>query len=78
MDKFFDYRCEKGHLINDCYQLKRQLEIALESGKLDHLLKDVRQRGRDQPRGNNAGKAKVINMIRSHPNSRKRKLRLLV
>ncbi|GKC02143.1 hypothetical protein Tco_0993753, partial [Tanacetum coccineum] len=31
---------------NDCFHLKKQLEIALESGKLNHLVKDVRQKGR--------------------------------
>ncbi|GJV51249.1 hypothetical protein Tco_1446990 [Tanacetum coccineum] len=32
---------EKGHYTNDCYQLKTQLEAALESGKLSHLVKDA-------------------------------------
>ncbi|GJX41832.1 reverse transcriptase domain-containing protein [Tanacetum coccineum] len=42
LDKYCDYHEEKGHYTNDCYQLKRQLEVALESGKLSHLVKDVR------------------------------------
>ncbi|GJW49530.1 reverse transcriptase domain-containing protein [Tanacetum coccineum] len=46
MDRFCDYHQEKGHHTNDCHQLKRPLEVALESGKLNHLIKDVRQRGR--------------------------------
>ncbi|GKB66973.1 hypothetical protein Tco_0928385, partial [Tanacetum coccineum] len=46
MDRLCDYHQEKGHHTNDCHQLKRQLEVALESGKLNHLIKDVRQRGR--------------------------------
>ncbi|GJY39637.1 reverse transcriptase domain-containing protein [Tanacetum coccineum] len=33
MDHYCDYRQDKGHHINDCIQLKRQLEMALESGK---------------------------------------------
>ncbi|GKA60028.1 reverse transcriptase domain-containing protein [Tanacetum coccineum] len=53
--------------------LKRQLEISLESGKLNHLIKDVRQRGRGNAKGRDAGKDKVINMIRSWPDEKKRK-----
>ncbi|GKG05146.1 hypothetical protein Tco_0325232, partial [Tanacetum coccineum] len=45
MDRFCDYHQEKGHHTNDCYHLRRQLEAALDSGKLNHLIKDVRQRG---------------------------------
>ncbi|GKC89664.1 reverse transcriptase domain-containing protein, partial [Tanacetum coccineum] len=51
MDRFCDYHQEKGHHTNDCHQLKRQFEGALESGKLNHLIKDERQRGR----GNQGG-----------------------
>lgn len=73
-DKYCDYHGEKGHYTNDCYQLKRQLEIALESGKLNHLVKDLRQKGRREPPKNDAGaKDKVINMIRTWPERRKRK-----
>ncbi|GJU97138.1 hypothetical protein Tco_1326409 [Tanacetum coccineum] len=44
LDRYCDYHGEKGHYTNDCYQLKRQLKRALESGKLSHLVKDVRKR----------------------------------
>nr|GEV50240.1 hypothetical protein [Tanacetum cinerariifolium] len=37
LDRYCDYHGEKGHYTNDYYQLKRQLEAALESGKLNHL-----------------------------------------
>ncbi|GJX41292.1 hypothetical protein Tco_0256282 [Tanacetum coccineum] len=50
----------------------RQLEMALESGKLNYLVKDVRQMGRGNTKGRDAGKDKVINMIRSWPEDRKR------
>ncbi|GJV48416.1 reverse transcriptase domain-containing protein [Tanacetum coccineum] len=50
-DKYCDYHQDKGHHTNDCIQLRKQLEIALESGKLNHLMKDLRQRvGRGQGR----------------------------
>ncbi|GKA53672.1 hypothetical protein Tco_0746987 [Tanacetum coccineum] len=41
-DKYCDYHREKGHYTNDCFQLRRQLEMALEPGKLNHLIKDNR------------------------------------
>ncbi|GKG19280.1 hypothetical protein Tco_0376379, partial [Tanacetum coccineum] len=72
-DKYCDYHGEKGHYTNDCFQLRRKLEMALESGKLNHLIKDVRQRGQGNAKRRDAGKNKVINMIRSWPNNRKRK-----
>ncbi|GJW71216.1 reverse transcriptase domain-containing protein [Tanacetum coccineum] len=53
--------------------LRMQLEMALESGKLNHLIKDVRQRGRGNAKRRGGGKDNVINMIRSWPNDRKRK-----
>nr|GFA95752.1 reverse transcriptase domain-containing protein [Tanacetum cinerariifolium] len=45
-------------------ELKRQLEIALESEKLIHLVKDVRQRGENRGRqgGNGITHGKIINM----------------
>ncbi|GKE85010.1 hypothetical protein Tco_1558752 [Tanacetum coccineum] len=46
LNKYCDYHNEKGHSTNDCFYLKKQLEIALEFGKLNHLVKDIRQRGR--------------------------------
>nr|GEV56098.1 copia protein [Tanacetum cinerariifolium] len=45
-----------------------QLEMALESGKLNHLIKDVRQRGQRNSKGRDVGKEKVINMIRVYVN----------
>nr|GEV61385.1 reverse transcriptase domain-containing protein [Tanacetum cinerariifolium] len=48
-DRYCDYHQEKGHYINDCIQLRKQLEMALESGKLNHLVKDIRQRGNGIP-----------------------------
>nr|GEV46457.1 reverse transcriptase domain-containing protein [Tanacetum cinerariifolium] len=45
LDRYCDYHGEKGHYTNDCFQLKKQLEITLKSGKLNHLVKDVRHRG---------------------------------
>ncbi|GJT27600.1 hypothetical protein Tco_0907875 [Tanacetum coccineum] len=63
MDRFCDYHQEKGYHTNNCHQLRKQLEAALESGKLNHLIKDVRQRGRGNQRGDGPQQAKIINMI---------------
>ncbi|GJT61812.1 reverse transcriptase domain-containing protein [Tanacetum coccineum] len=71
-DRYCDYHGGKGHYTNDCFKLRRQLEMALESGKLNHLIKDVRQRGQRNAKGRDAGKDKVINMIRSWSDDRKR------
>ncbi|GJS26525.1 hypothetical protein Tco_0487145 [Tanacetum coccineum] len=75
LDRYCDYHGEKGHYTNDCYQLKRQLEAALESGKLNHLVKDVRQRGNNRGRqpGNNSTNGKVINMVYVRAEGKKRK-----
>ncbi|GJU97837.1 reverse transcriptase domain-containing protein [Tanacetum coccineum] len=62
-DKYCDYHQDKGHHTNDCIQLRKQLEITLESGKLNHLMKDLRQRvGRGQGK-NPPPPPKVINMV---------------
>ncbi|GKC21031.1 reverse transcriptase domain-containing protein [Tanacetum coccineum] len=63
--RYCEYHGEKGHYTNDCFHLKKQLEVAMESRKLNHLIKDVRQMGNNQgrPTGSNNGKGKVINMV---------------
>ncbi|GJS98872.1 hypothetical protein Tco_0820042 [Tanacetum coccineum] len=75
LDRYWDYHGEKGHYTNDCYQLKRQLEAALESKKLNHLVKDVRQRGNNRGRQarNNSTNGKVINMVYVMAEGKKRK-----
>ncbi|GKB83927.1 hypothetical protein Tco_0950822 [Tanacetum coccineum] len=73
LNKYCDYHNEKGHSTNDCFHLKKQLEIALESGKLNHLVKDVRQRGKGGQKGSGPQKGKVINMVRCQAKDQKRK-----
>ncbi|GKB35285.1 reverse transcriptase domain-containing protein [Tanacetum coccineum] len=75
LDRYCDYHGEKGHYTNNCYQLKRQLEAALESGKLNHLVKDVRQRGNNRGRQavSNNTNGKVINMVYVRAEGKKRK-----
>nr|GEX19438.1 hypothetical protein [Tanacetum cinerariifolium] len=68
-DRYFDYHGEKGHYTNNCFRLRRQLEMALKSGKLNHLIKDVRQRGRgampEKIRGRHGGVSNTQSVCRS-------------
>nr|GEW00492.1 reverse transcriptase domain-containing protein [Tanacetum cinerariifolium] len=74
LNKYCDYHNKKGHNTNDSFLLKRQLEMALESKKSSHLVKDVRQRGRGEGEHNGRPqKAKIINMVQCHLLDRKRK-----
>ncbi|GKG44399.1 hypothetical protein Tco_0485837, partial [Tanacetum coccineum] len=43
LNKFCDYHEDKGHNTNDYYQLKKQIDEAVASGKLAHLVKDIRR-----------------------------------
>ncbi|GJW46204.1 reverse transcriptase domain-containing protein [Tanacetum coccineum] len=61
MNKFCDYHQDRGHNTNDCYHLKKQIEEAVASGRLAHLVKDIRQGGQ-KSKGSAKGKEKVINM----------------
>ncbi|GJZ21957.1 hypothetical protein Tco_0558996 [Tanacetum coccineum] len=64
LNKFCDYHKDRGHNTNDCYQLNNQIEEAVASGKLPHLVKDIR---RNNQRNGYPGRngVKVINMIRN-------------
>ncbi|GJZ06094.1 hypothetical protein Tco_0539887 [Tanacetum coccineum] len=64
MNKFCDCHQDWGHNTNDCYHLKKQIEEAVASGRLVHLVKDIRQGGQ-KGKGSAKGKEKVINMVRS-------------
>nr|GEW38298.1 hypothetical protein [Tanacetum cinerariifolium] len=61
MNKFCDYHQDRGHNMNDCYHLKKQIEEVLASGRLAHLVKDIRQGGQ-KSKGSAKGNDKVINM----------------
>ncbi|GJS21268.1 hypothetical protein Tco_0449900 [Tanacetum coccineum] len=43
LNKFCDYHGDRGHNTNDCYQLNKQIEKAVASRKLAHLVKDIRR-----------------------------------
>ncbi|GKB74681.1 reverse transcriptase domain-containing protein, partial [Tanacetum coccineum] len=46
-NKFYDFHNDKGHSMDECMQLKKQIEELVRAGKLSHLIKDIKQ-GRDQ------------------------------
>ncbi|GKB58336.1 hypothetical protein Tco_0914522 [Tanacetum coccineum] len=43
LNKFCDYHEDRGHNTNDYYHLKKQIKEAMASGKLSHLVEDIRQ-----------------------------------
>ncbi|GJU57913.1 reverse transcriptase domain-containing protein [Tanacetum coccineum] len=75
-DRYYDYHQEKGHYTNNYIQLRKQLQMALESGNLNHLVKDVRQRGRGSHGRDDPQPAKIINVISVNSvKDKKRKVR---
>ncbi|GJR26639.1 hypothetical protein Tco_1102871 [Tanacetum coccineum] len=62
LNKFCDYHRDRGHNTNDCYNLKKQIEETVASGKLAHLVKDIRK-GNQRNRGQGRRNVKVINMV---------------
>nr|GEW31448.1 reverse transcriptase domain-containing protein [Tanacetum cinerariifolium] len=60
----WEKNADRGHNTNECYHLKKQIEEAVASGRLAHLVKDIRQ-GSQKSKGSTKGKEKVINMVRS-------------
>ncbi|GKB62117.1 hypothetical protein Tco_0918303 [Tanacetum coccineum] len=70
LNNFYGHHGDRGHNTNDFYQLKKQIEEVVASGKLAHLVKDICQNNqRNGSHGMN--NVKVINMIRGG-GSRKR------
>nr|GEU99893.1 reverse transcriptase domain-containing protein [Tanacetum cinerariifolium] len=62
LNKLCDYHEDKGHNTNDCCQLKKQIEEAVASSKLAHLVRDIcwsNQKSKKQRRND----VKVISMI---------------
>ncbi|GKD14351.1 hypothetical protein Tco_1198758 [Tanacetum coccineum] len=53
--------------MNDCYHLRKQIEEAVASRRLTHLVKYIRQGGQ-KSKGSAKGKEKAINMVRSQGN----------
>nr|GFC36354.1 reverse transcriptase domain-containing protein [Tanacetum cinerariifolium] len=76
-NKFCDFHNDKGYSIDECMQLKKQIEELVRAGKLSHLIKEIKQ-GREQPktlRKETAAKDKptTIYMVRSWQRTVKQK-----
>ncbi|GKF47112.1 hypothetical protein Tco_0136914, partial [Tanacetum coccineum] len=46
-NKFCDFHNDKGHIMDECMQLKKQIKELVRAEKLSHLIKEIKQ-GRDQ------------------------------
>ncbi|GJU88991.1 putative reverse transcriptase domain-containing protein [Tanacetum coccineum] len=54
--KFCEFHGEVGHTTNECMHLKRQIEEMLKTGKLSHLIKELKQNnGKDQAKAAKKG-----------------------
>ncbi|KAK1406979.1 hypothetical protein QVD17_38589 [Tagetes erecta] len=78
--QYCDFHREKGHDTDDCIILKRQIEAAVKSGKLAHLVREIKKKGHEQ--GEETDQAEIrrptVNMVDQVGNdttmaSRKRK-----
>ncbi|GJU18122.1 hypothetical protein Tco_1146088 [Tanacetum coccineum] len=45
-NKFCEFHGDKGHGTNECIHLRRQIEEAVRSGELSHLVKEIKQGGK--------------------------------
>ncbi|KAD4982672.1 hypothetical protein E3N88_19343 [Mikania micrantha] len=43
MDKYCEFHKENGHATDDCFSLRRQIESAIKTGKLSHLIKELQK-----------------------------------
>jgi hypothetical protein len=64
-DRYCEYHQGTGHNTNDCFQLKRKIEAAVQSGELAHLVRNIRAPND----GSNQGPRKFkVNIIESERN----------
>ncbi|GJU94338.1 reverse transcriptase domain-containing protein [Tanacetum coccineum] len=57
-NKFCEFHGEVEHNTDECMHLKRQIEVLLKSGKLSHVIKEIKQNsGKDQHKVNKKGEA---------------------
>ncbi|GJT92022.1 hypothetical protein Tco_1080867 [Tanacetum coccineum] len=45
-NKFCEFHDDKGHNIDECIHLRRQIKEAVKSGQLSHLIKEIKQGGK--------------------------------
>ncbi|XP_035845350.1 uncharacterized protein LOC118491578 [Helianthus annuus] len=62
---YCDFHKDSGHLTDDCYSLRQEIERALKSGKLSHLVKNVRKDTRQLQR-HDEGSHKKVRRLETH------------
>ncbi|GKB71751.1 hypothetical protein Tco_0933163 [Tanacetum coccineum] len=45
-NKLCEFHKDKGHSIDECIHLRRQIEEAIKSGQLSYLVKEIKQGGK--------------------------------
>uniref|UniRef100_A0A251SMQ5 Putative reverse transcriptase domain-containing protein n=1 Tax=Helianthus annuus TaxID=4232 RepID=A0A251SMQ5_HELAN len=63
--KYCEYHRDKGHTTDECWALKQEIEKAVRSGKLSHLVKEVKDGKKPATAVDNPNTEPGINMIRS-------------
>ncbi|GJS68631.1 reverse transcriptase domain-containing protein [Tanacetum coccineum] len=71
-NKFCEFHGEVGHNTDECMHLKRQIEELLKSGKLSHVIKEIKQNNRKDPqktnkKGEASGKDKALVILMVQP-----------
>ncbi|XP_022014948.1 uncharacterized protein LOC110914469 [Helianthus annuus] len=62
---YCDFQKDTSHLTDDCISLRQEIEKALKSGKLSHLVKNVRKETRQIQR-NDDGNQKKVRRLETH------------
>ncbi|GKC37238.1 hypothetical protein Tco_1049622, partial [Tanacetum coccineum] len=57
-NKFCKFHNDKGHITDECVQLKKQIEELMRAGKLSHFIKEIRQDKDQQKTGKKDAPAK--------------------
>ncbi|GKB44691.1 hypothetical protein Tco_0889633 [Tanacetum coccineum] len=60
-NKFCEFHDDKGHSTDECIHLRRQIEEAIKSGQLSHLVKEIKQGGKRGEQVKAAKKEEVPN-----------------
>ncbi|GJR39446.1 reverse transcriptase domain-containing protein [Tanacetum coccineum] len=71
-EKFCEFHGEVGHNTDECMHLRKQIEEMLKTGKLSHLIKEIKQNnGKEQPKatkkGETSGKDKALAILMVQP-----------
>nr|GEV54510.1 reverse transcriptase domain-containing protein [Tanacetum cinerariifolium] len=60
-NKFYEFHSDKGHSTDECIHLRRQIEEAVKSGQLSHLVKEIKQGGKQGEQAKAAKKGETPN-----------------